>query len=140
MRRLLFIVASLFTVVSTAFAVESLLQTFTARSSGASVTVEWRTSNEASITSFEIERAGSDNIFRFVSVMPAKGPGQPHSYVDEEVFAKADGVIDLQNTALQYRLKMIRSDKSYTYSNTVHVTHSVSGIKRTWGMIKEMFR
>jgi hypothetical protein len=41
---------------------------------------------------------------------------------------------------LSYRLRIVRDDQSAGYSNTVTVTHSVSGIKRTWGMIKEMFR
>jgi hypothetical protein len=56
------------------------------------------------------------------------------------VFAKGDGSNDVQNNQLQYRLKLVRPDKSFTYSNSVSVTHSVSSIKRTWGMIKEMFR
>ncbi len=127
-------------LVSTAYAVESLLQSFTARSTGASVTIEWRTSSDAALSSFEVERAGSDNVFRFVSTVPARGASQVHSYVDEDVFAKGDGSNEIQNNQLQYRLKLVRPDRSYTYSNSVAVTHSVSSIKRTWGMIKEMFR
>jgi hypothetical protein len=39
-----------------------------------------------------------------------------------------------------YRIKVIAFDNSVSYSNIVSVSHSVSGIRRTWGMIKEMFR
>jgi uncharacterized membrane protein len=139
MRTLAFF-SALLLVVSTAFAVESLLQSFTARSTGSSVTIEWRTSGDAAVGSFEVERAGTDNVFRFVSALPSRGAGQTHSYVDEDVFAKGDGMNEIQNTSLQYRLKLVRPDKSFTYSNSVSVTHSVSSVKRTWGMIKEMFR
>lgn len=137
--RILAFLCALTLVVSTAYAVETLLQSFTARSTGASVTIEWRTSSDVSLGSFELERAGSDNVYRFVSSIPFRGTTS-YSYVDEDVFAKGDGSNDVQNNQLQYRLKLVRPDKSFTYSNSVSVTHSVSSIKRTWGMIKEMFR
>jgi hypothetical protein len=37
-------------------------------------------------------------------------------------------------------LRAIGYDNSSSVSNSVSVAHSISGIRRTWGMIKEMFR
>jgi hypothetical protein len=39
-----------------------------------------------------------------------------------------------------YRLKIIFSDNTYIYSDIALVKHKPSSIRRTWGMIKEMFR
>jgi hypothetical protein len=41
--------------------------------------------------------------------------------------------------AYKYRLRMNLSDGELSYSETVNVTKPSSGVRRTWGMIKEMF-
>ena len=39
-----------------------------------------------------------------------------------------------------YRLKVFFKDHTYKYSDEINVTHKTSSIRRTWGMIKEMFK
>jgi len=39
-----------------------------------------------------------------------------------------------------YRLKIVDTNGQASYSNEVSVSHNVSGVKRTWGSIKAMFR
>jgi hypothetical protein len=39
-----------------------------------------------------------------------------------------------------YRLKCIGANGSYSYTNSITVVHTVSGIKNTWGSIKAIFR
>jgi hypothetical protein len=141
MNKVLSILAILVTAAVTVWAVQTTLQSFTARSESGAVKVEWRSTAEVSLDHYELERAGDDQVFRTVAVVDAKGSNQSYSYLDEEAFGKRDGSDgSIAKTYFTYRLKMVSDDRSATYSNTTGVSHSVSGIKRTWGMIKEMFR
>jgi len=124
-----------------AWAVQVTIQTFTARSNGNAIVVEWKSAAEPDVTTYELERAGDDQIFRHVSTVTAKGSNQPYTYTDDEAFGKRDGTDgSVSRNYFTYRLKIVRADKSFVYSNTIGVNHNVSGIKKTWGMIKEMFR
>ena len=77
----------------------------------------------------------------YIATVQAKGNNQSYTYRDDEAFGKRDGNDgSVARNYFTYRLKMIGADQNTSYSNTVGVTHNVSGIKRTWGMIKEMFR
>ncbi len=122
-------------------AVQVTLQYFQAKSNGTSVSLEWKSNNEPDLVQYEIERAGEDNAFRYIATVQAKGNNQSYTYRDDEAFGKRDGNDgSVARNYFTYRLKMIGADQNTSYSNTVGVTHNVSGIKRTWGMIKEMFR
>jgi hypothetical protein len=39
-----------------------------------------------------------------------------------------------------YRLKLVDGNGNYVYSNTITVTHIISGVRSTWGSIKAIFR
>ena len=39
-----------------------------------------------------------------------------------------------------YRLKLIDNNGGHVYSNTITVTHIISGVRSTWGSIKAIFR
>lgn len=134
------IIALLLTASTVTLAGDVALQSFQARSLGKSVSVEWRSGVETGVVRYEIERAGTDGVFRLVAAVEAKGNGHNYQFTDDEAFGKRDDQLVIQSN-LTYRLRIVRDTKSpASYSNTVVVTHSVSGIKRTWGMIKEMFR
>ncbi|HLP28971.1 MAG TPA: hypothetical protein VK147_10050 [Candidatus Didemnitutus sp.] len=141
MRRLALILGILVVTTVAGVAVQVTLQYFQAKSNGTSVSLEWKSNNEPELVQYEIERAGEDNSFRYIATVQAKGNNQAYSYRDDEAFGKRDGNDGaVARNYFTYRLKMIGADQSTSYSNTVGVTHNVSGIKRTWGMIKEMFR
>ncbi|MBU3742350.1 MAG: hypothetical protein FGM24_08715 [Candidatus Kapabacteria bacterium] len=134
------ILALLFIATTVSSAGDVALQSFQARSQGKSVSVEWRSGVETGVMRYEIERAGADGVFRLVAAVDAKGNGHSYQFTDDEAFGKRDEQSVIQSN-LTYRLRIVRDSKApASYSNTVVVTHSVSGIKRTWGMIKEMFR
>jgi opacity protein-like surface antigen len=139
MKSIVVLLLSFVFAAAVAPAADVALQSFQARSLGRSVSVEWRSGVESGVMRYEIERSGSDGIFRFVAAIDAKGTGQNYQFTDDEAFGKRDEQSVIASN-LTYRLRVVREDKSLSYSNTVVVTHSVSGIKRTWGMIKEMFR
>ena len=133
------IVIFLCLAVVTAFAVEATVDYLRARSTGSSVVLEWRSVAESDLSVYEIERAGDDQVFRFVASVNAKGSNQSYTYTDDEAFGKGDNP-KVSSTYFTYRLKLVHDDQSVSYSPTAGVSHSVSSIKRTWGMIKEMFR
>lgn len=125
--------------VSIAVAAEASFDFFTAKSDGRSITVQWRTSVESNIRTFEVERSTDNKTFRFLKSVTATGSNSEYRFVDEEAFMKGDGE-NTQSTSYSYRLRIIGKDNSVSYSNQTNVSHAVSGVRRTWGMIKEMFR
>jgi len=111
------------------------LQYFTARTNANGVLVEWKTGDEGGAVKFEIERSAEtpDN-FMYINYVNATGNNSYYSYQDNSVDFGS-------NTALYfYRLKCIESNGNYTYTNHITVTHTVSGIRSTWGSIKAIFR
>lgn len=131
----------LLATIATAFAVEDAVEYLRARSTGTTVVLDWRSSDEGQMKHFEIERAGEDQVFRYVAMVTAKGNNSAYQFTDEEAFGKrdaADGAVT--STYFTYRLKLVYSDQPASYTATAGVSHSVSSVRRTWGMIKEMFR
>lgn len=140
MKRLVSITAVVCLLFASAQAVQVTLQFFQAKSNGNAIVVEWKSGGESEVAYYEIERAGADKQFRYVATVNAKGSNQSYSYNDDEAFGKGDSDKTITANFFTYRLKVVAADKNASYSNTVGVVHNVSGIKRTWGMIKEMFR
>lgn len=133
-----FILIALISIVSLAYG-DTLIKYFTAKSDGNSITVSWQANDESAILRYELERGSEEGVFQKVESFDAKGTGYSYSFIDEGAYLK-DGDHKLQETTYQYRLKIIKSQNTVSYSNTVNVIHDVSSIRRTWGMIKEMFR
>ena len=105
-----------------------------ANSDGANVILEWTTEDESNVTRFEVERRmGTDENFLSIASMDAKG-ASVYQFVDYSVFRKS-------LTIYQYRIKIVfTGNGGSTYVGPVTVSHTVSGVRRTWGSIKAMFR
>lgn len=138
--KLLAIIAAIVFTIATALAVEATVDFLRARSTGSAVILDWRSGQEGDLKHFEIERAGDDQVFRFVASVVAEGNNHSYQYTDEEAFGKGDENDGVAASYFTYRLKMVHTDNTITYSSTAGVSHNVSTVKRTWGMIKEMFR
>lgn len=125
---------------------QAVMESFVARSDGRSVTLEWRTSKETDIAVYEIERSPvNQNDFKKIGSLPARNAPQSYRFVDESALASVSGGSGNGATAhggavYIYRLKIIDVADKASYSNTISVTHTISSVRRTWGMIKEMFR
>ncbi len=141
MRIKIFIFA-LFLSCTTLFAAEISLDYLTAKSDGKTITIEWKSSTERSITRYEVERASTDLQYRYIATIDARGGQSSYRYTDEDAFMKQTGETPsvAQLTKYSYRLKYVGSDNTINYSNSVSVAHNVSSVRRTWGMIKEIFR
>ena len=115
------------------------LRDFRAFSEGDDIKVEWETGDENNVQNFIIERnnyessLGSSQSFLEIKSIQPKGSNSYYSFLDESLFKTNDYVF-------QYRLKIVDMDGTITYSNTISVTPKISGLKRTWGSIKAMFR
>lgn len=112
------------------------LQYFVARDNGTGVLVEWKTNEEGGTVKFEIERsADTPDNFIFIDSKTATGNNSYYSYQDNSV--------DLggrSSSIYYYRLKCVEANGNYTYTNHITVSHTVSGIRSTWGSIKAIFR
>ncbi|MBX7042208.1 MAG: hypothetical protein K1X85_04820, partial [Ignavibacteria bacterium] len=124
-------------VLSTVAFAAVTLQYFTARDNANGVLVEWKTGDEGGTSKFEIERS-ADRPDNFISIdeVTATGNNSYYSYQDNSV-----DIGNGRNSALYfYRLKCVEPNGNYTYTNHITVTHTVSGIRSTWGSIKAIFR
>ena len=110
------------------------LQYFTARSESDAILLEWKTGTEDNLARFEIERAASDpNNFVQIGTITAIGSNSYYYYRDELTG-------NVVTPIYYYRLKLVSNNGSYTYSQTISVTHIISGVRSTWGSIKAIFR
>lgn len=138
MKKIVFICLILFTSI-VLFAKVVEIEYFNASSENNTIVIVWKTSSELNAQKFEIERANSgDNSYSKVATVDAKGYSYTYRYIDEDIYKS--GGTTLAKSAFKYRLKIVDKDGSYAYSNEISATNNVSGVRRTWGMIKEMFR
>lgn len=121
------------------FAIDTIIQSFTATSNGKDIIIEFRTLSEKNVIRFEIERSINNSPFKKLTALDPKGPSSFYRYVDEGAFLK-ENENNPQANSYSYRIRIVFLNNSYTFSNTVSVSHIVNGFYRTWGMIKEMFR
>jgi hypothetical protein len=125
------IILILFTLVATVFA-GAYLEQFNASSEGDDIKLEWKTGEEASVKSFVIERSPiSYESFVEIATIKPQGSNSFYSYTDNSAYKATELVF-------KYRLKIVASEVSY--SKTISVSQNISGVKRTWGSIKAMFR
>ena len=104
-----------------------------ASSDGINITIKWITQDETNVARFDVERCTSgDGVFTFLATVNPKGPSL-YEVVDNNALKRV-------TTLYQYRVKVTFNDGSSIYSSTVTVTHTISGVRRTWGSIKSMFR
>lgn len=105
-----------------------------ANSDGVNVTLRWITDDEATVAHFEVERrSGTDGAFISLATVDPKGSSL-YEYIDNSAFRKIV-------TLYQYRVKIVYTNGTNpTYTGILTVSHTVSGVRRTWGSIKSMFR
>ncbi|MEY3689940.1 MAG: hypothetical protein RIT37_1502 [Bacteroidota bacterium] len=139
MRIIKYIFLAFFTTL-TIFAAEISFDHMSAKSDGKVITIEWRPGLEKGIRLYELERNSGSEGFRSIAELEPKGAQFTYRFIDENALMKGGNNERILGKVYSYRVKVIAYDNSISYSNIVNVSHSVSGIRRTWGMIKEMFR
>lgn len=88
-------------------------------------TLRWQSEAETNFDRFEVERSTNNGRFDRVATLAARGNGssQPVSY------ETADDLSGQTAQAFFYRLKMIDTDGSFTYSRTVMIRKDRQGLK-----------
>jgi hypothetical protein len=103
-------------------------------SKGDEVVLEWRTENEQGLRSFEIERKSPETVgYSRIGIVVARGGANSYSFTDRSAFYKSQG-----GKQFTYRIKAVGNTEEY--SPGIVVTHEVASVRRSWGMIKELFR
>ncbi|MCX8010334.1 MAG: hypothetical protein N3A61_04225 [Ignavibacteria bacterium] len=120
-------------IVSSLLFAGSFIEYFKGKSENEKVTLEWKTREESNLKEFVIERKSTVGDFISIGSIPPKGSNSYYTFIDENAFKSSSAIY-------VYRLKIVDLDGSTSYSNSITVSHSVSGVKRTWGSIKAMFR
>lgn len=134
-------------IVTQLVASDLFIESFTANSDGKNITIRWRTTSEDNLNSFALERSNNNSYFKQIYEADSKGMPSYYSFVDEEAFMKEIALESSKNedqllseNNYTYRLKVIKSDNTFLYTDAISVAHNPSSIRRTWGMIKEMFK
>lgn len=128
MRYLLLAVAA---VALTTIALAATIKDIRGWSDGRVVTIEWYADDETGCRGYIVmRRSGINGSFTTVTQNPI-GLDEDKHYVftDETAFRTSDNF---------YQYRIVPVGKAETYD--VSVTHSTSGVRRTWGSIKAMFR
>ena len=118
---------------ATAIFAGTFLEYFQGRSEGEDVRLEWKTREEVDLQHFKVERKTPQSSFVEIATIQPKGSNSYYTYLDQSAYKLGD-------LLFVYRLKIVDSNGQISYSNEVSISHSVSGVKRTWGSIKAMFR
>ncbi|MCX6170727.1 MAG: hypothetical protein NTX65_15405 [Ignavibacteriales bacterium] len=109
------------------------LRSFTAKSSGGNVVLNWETNSETNFTYFVVQRKTVNGGYAEIGNIYPKSD-RTYEFVDQTAF-KTSGQVYV------YRLKIVDNDGNVSYSGEVTVAHnSISSVKRTWGSIKALFR
>ncbi|MCW8805394.1 MAG: hypothetical protein OQK56_02945 [Ignavibacteriaceae bacterium] len=120
-------------LIATAVLAGTYLEYFQGRSEGEDIRLEWKTRDEVNLQHFKVERKTPQSSFVEITTVEPKGNNSYYTYLDQSAY-KTNNILFI------YRLKIIDTNGQASYSNEVSVSHSVSGVKRTWGSIKAMFR
>jgi hypothetical protein len=128
----------LFTAISL-FAGDTILDFLRADSDGKVITVKWKSNIETDVSTYIVERSGTNQVYEEIDREQAKGFASNYQYIDESAFKIGDNQQVTTNTYF-YRITILKKDNSKVISNYTSVTHNPSSMRRTWGMLKEMFR
>ena len=123
----------LFFVVTAIYA-GAFLEYFHGRSEGEDIRLEWKTGEESNLQNFAIERKTPQSSFAEIITIQPKGSNSFYSYLDKSAYKPSSSMIFV------YRLKIVDNNNQVSHSAEITVSHNVSGVKRTWGSIKAMFR
>ena len=122
-------------VGSAGLALATTLLLFGATYDGSGVRVEWEVATETDLTSFELSRkTPADTVFYLLSYLPATGQ-RHYIFADTCLYDSRAG---LRQGPVAYRLVLRGPGPNQAY--TTSVAGTTSGVARSWGTIKSMFR
>jgi len=120
-----------------------VVEGFTAHPDSDAISLDWRSNVESGVRYYAVERSDvKTSDFSQIGTVQATGNYSSYHFKDGHLsFANPStqsGPTTAQSDLYKYRVR-IQYDNEISYSNTAFVTRPSSGVRRTWGMIKEMF-
>ncbi|MBM3325663.1 MAG: hypothetical protein FJY65_01590 [Calditrichaeota bacterium] len=116
-----------------AWAETFVVREFTAANTGQEVRLEWLSGSESGLSEFRVQRSFDGQNYRTIYNVNLKGSNNRYVYIDSDLFK---GEIRM----VHYRIEAAFHDGRNEWSKAEIVTLSFSGLRRTWGSIKAMFR
>ena len=131
--RLKTIIIAIFVIATLAYA-GSVFVEYSATPGDNKVTITWRTASENGVDEFQVMRSTDDNLYIELGSLNKKGDGSTYEYIDDNVIFKG-------SQTFFYKIKAVKSNGTVVEeSQSLIVNPNISGIYRTWGAIKAMFR
>ena len=129
-----------------AFGFTEVLTYLKGRAETDAIVLDWQSGSETGVKSYAIERSDiKTSDFKEIGTAVAKGNNSTYQFRDVAInSAPLNGSgSNHSNMPLsdlyKYRIRL-NYDNVVSYSQTIFVTRPSASVKRTWGMIKEMFR
>jgi hypothetical protein len=89
---------------------------------------------------FEVYRY-NNGFYTKIAEKEPKGDNSSYKQIDSEAFIKNIKNIQVQEKInLKYKIKVKYDNGTYRESQDIEISYNISSVKRTWGMIKELFR
>ncbi len=107
---------------------------FSGKGQNGNIVLKWEVRNEVNLKNYTVERKTISGNFLEVGIVQPKNEST-YEFSDETAYKVSFGSIYL------YRIKIVDNNGSVSYSSEITVSNNgVSGIKKTWGSIKALFR
>jgi len=119
--------------VAALFAGNLAIRDFTVHTDDGRAILEWTSGIETSLQTYEVQRSFDGSRFNLISRINPSGNNHEYRYVDTDLFKS-------NVSSYYYRISGIMKDSKRYYSETKKISVNSSGINRTWGSIKAMFR
>jgi hypothetical protein len=111
-----------------------------AKPDGDKVVIEWTLGEESGVKMFEVYRY-NNGFYTKIAEKEPKGDNSSYKQIDSEAFIKNIKNIQVQEKInLKYKIKVKYDNGTYRESQDIEISYNISSVKRTWGMIKELFR
>lgn len=105
-----------------------------ASASEGNIIIKWKTVSETNFKNFVIERKTVNGNWADIGIVQPKSD-KNYEYVDKNVYRSTAGNL------YTYRIRFVDNDNTFSHSNEFRVVNfGTSGIKKTWGSIKALFR
>jgi hypothetical protein len=122
-----------FSIFCVVYAQSAFIRDFRAGTNGQEVLIEWTSAAETGLTEFRLQRSMDGVHFNTIHTAQPAGDNHNYTYTDSDLFKNT-------GRTCYYRIEIATTGQRLDYSSVEEVALSFSGIHRTWGSIKAMFR
>ncbi len=98
------------------------------------VEIKWTTKSEIDADHFTVLRSNDNQTFIQLKTVNCEGPGTTYRYIDKDIVFKSV-------EPKYYKIKVYKKNGELLEETDTMIVHpNISGIFRTWGAIKALFR